>query len=205
MNLFQRLVCGRLWESTRRYMELREATSLIMSEETYLMRRALRQLAAHLVTQRSIDSASDIFYLYHDELRDRLAGRLGEEEARRRIALRKEEMDRDARMAPPETFCGEAGEFGPSLSDEDEFLSGISGSPGRAHGTARVVLDPSQLQEPPTAEDILVVPFTDVGWTPLLPGIRGIVAETGGQLSHTSIIAREYGLPAVVGVEDATD
>ena len=87
MNLFQRLVCGRLWESTRRYMELREATSLIMSEETYLMRRALRQLAAHLVTQRSIDSASDIFYLYHDELRDRLAGRLGEEEARRRIAL----------------------------------------------------------------------------------------------------------------------
>ena len=113
-------------------------------------------------------------------------------------------MDRDARMAPPETFRGEAGEFGPSLSDEDEFLSGISGSPGRAHGTARVVLDPSQLQEPPTAEDILVVPFTDVGWTPLLPGIRGIVAETGGQLSHTSIIAREYGLPAVVGVEDAT-
>ena len=49
-----------------------------------------------------------------------------------------------------------------------------------------------------------MVPFTDVGWTPLLPGIRGIVAETGGQLSHTSIIAREYGLPAVVNVRDAT-
>jgi pyruvate,water dikinase len=50
----------------------------------------------------------------------------------------------------------------------------------------------------------LVVPFTDVGWTPLFSGIGGIVAETGGQLSHTSIIAREYGFPAVVSVKKAT-
>ena len=49
-----------------------------------------------------------------------------------------------------------------------------------------------------------MVPFTDVGWTPLFPGIGGVVAETGGQLSHTSIVAREYGLPAVVSVRQAT-
>jgi len=48
------------------------------------------------------------------------------------------------------------------------------------------------------------VPFTDVGWTPLFAGIGGIVAETGGQLSHTSIVAREYDLPAVVSVREAT-
>jgi len=52
--------------------------------------------------------------------------------------------------------------------------------------------------------DILVVPFTDVGWTPLLSGVGGIVAEAGGQLSHTAIIAREYGVPAVVSVRGAT-
>ncbi len=52
--------------------------------------------------------------------------------------------------------------------------------------------------------DILVVPFSDVGWTPLFAGIGGIVAETGGQLSHAAIVAREYNLPAVVSVRDAT-
>jgi pyruvate,water dikinase len=53
-------------------------------------------------------------------------------------------------------------------------------------------------------EDILIVPFTDVSWTPLFPAVGGVVAETGGQLSHSAIVAREYGLPAVVNVKNAT-
>jgi pyruvate,water dikinase len=69
---------------------------------------------------------------------------------------------------------------------------------------ARVVLTPAQAPADLGPNDILVVPFTDVGWTPLFPGIGGIVAETGGRLSHTSIVAREYGLPAVVSVHQAT-
>jgi pyruvate,water dikinase len=66
------------------------------------------------------------------------------------------------------------------------------------------------LRDPATApaelgrDHILIVPFTDVGWTPLLSQVAGVVAESGGVLSHTSIIAREYGLPAVVNVERAT-
>ena len=52
--------------------------------------------------------------------------------------------------------------------------------------------------------DILVVPFTDIGWIPVLAGVGGVVADTGGQLSHTSIIAREFGIPAVVSVRHAT-
>ena len=52
--------------------------------------------------------------------------------------------------------------------------------------------------------EINIVPFTDVGWTPLFPGVGGLVAETGGQLSHSAIVAREYGLPAVVSVKKAT-
>jgi pyruvate,water dikinase len=67
-----------------------------------------------------------------------------------------------------------------------------------------VILDPADAPPTLTRDDILVVPFTDVGWTPLFAGIGGIVAETGGQLSHTSIVAREYGLPAVVNVKNAT-
>jgi pyruvate,water dikinase len=84
------------------------------------------------------------------------------------------------------------------------MLTGISGSAGIIRGRARIVRDPSLAPQDLSREDILVVPFTDVGWTPLLAGIGGIVAETGGQLSHTAIVAREYGLPAVVSVKHAT-
>ena len=83
-------------------------------------------------------------------------------------------------------------------------LAGIPGSPGLARGTARIVLDPVEAPVSLGTDDILVVPFTDVGWTPLLARVGGVVAETGGQLSHTSIVAREYGVPAVVSVKNAT-
>lgn len=204
LNIFERLVFGRLLNSTRHYVKLRESSSLIMSEETYLMRRALIELGKDLARQGKVDHPDDIFYLYHDELRECLAGDLETTEVRKRIVQRKQEMERDARVDIPDTFQGETGLFGPAISEEEGYLNGISGSPGRTHGVARIILDPARPPAALTSEDILVVPFTDVGWTPLLPGIRGIVAETGGQLSHTSIIAREYGLPAVVNVRDAT-
>jgi phosphohistidine swiveling domain-containing protein len=71
-------------------------------------------------------------------------------------------------------------------------------------GRARIVHDPALEGGGLGAEDILIVPFTDLGWLPILSGIGGIVAEAGGQLSHTSIIAREFGIPAVVSVGNAT-
>jgi phosphohistidine swiveling domain-containing protein len=73
-----------------------------------------------------------------------------------------------------------------------------------AQGRARVVCDPVEAPACLGREDILVVPYSDVRWTPLFSSIGGIVAETGGQLSHAAIVAREYGLPAVVGVKGAT-
>jgi pyruvate,water dikinase len=90
------------------------------------------------------------------------------------------------------------------LTAGQDQLVGIGGSSGIAEGHARIVRAPAEAPVSLGRNDILVVPFTDVGWTPLFPGIGGIVAETGGQLSHTAIVAREYGLPAVVGIKQAT-
>ena len=87
---------------------------------------------------------------------------------------------------------------------DKNYLLGIPGSSGIARGFARLVKNPADIKGALTKDDILIVLFTDVGWTPLFPGIGGLVAETGGQLSHSSIIAREYGLPAVVSVKKAT-
>jgi pyruvate,water dikinase len=118
---------------------------------------------------------------------------------------RKAEMAADAQLELPDTLCGDHVLAQPILlADEQEYLVGISGSSGLAQGHACVVLDPTQAPASLDRDMILVVPFTDVGWTPLFAGIGGIVAETGGQLSHTSIVAREYGLPAVVSIRGAT-
>jgi pyruvate,water dikinase len=81
-------------------------------------------------------------------------------------------------------------------------LAGLAVSAGTVEGRARVVLDPAEADL--DADDILVTPFTDPCWAPLFVAIRGLVTEVGGLMTHGAVIAREYGLPAVVGVEGAT-
>ncbi|MEV6821959.1 PEP-utilizing enzyme [Nocardiopsis dassonvillei] len=81
-------------------------------------------------------------------------------------------------------------------------LTGVAAAPGRARGRARVVLDPSRAHLEPG--EILVVPTTDPGWTPLFLTAGGLVSETGSAVSHWPTVAREYGIPAVVGVRNAT-
>ena len=82
-------------------------------------------------------------------------------------------------------------------------LKGMGVSPGRVEGRARVILDP-HLESHIEPGEILVTPITDAGWTPLFINAGGLVVEVGGLLSHGSVVAREYGLPAVVSVSGAT-
>jgi pyruvate,water dikinase len=81
-------------------------------------------------------------------------------------------------------------------------LAGIPVSAGTIEGRARVVLDMADADLEP--DDILVTAYTDPSWTPLFVAIKGLVTEVGGLMTHGAVIAREYGLPAVVGVEHAT-
>jgi pyruvate,water dikinase len=125
--------------------------------------------------------------------------------ARERIVERREAMEADAGIEIDDIVCGEdvapvAGE----VPEEGDCLVGIPGSSGLAKGYARVVTDPYEFKPDPLGNDILVVPFMDVGWTPLFSDLKAIVADTGGQLSHSAIIAREFGVPAVVSVRGAT-
>ena len=191
--------------STITYIDLRERTSFLMSEEGYQMRRIFLALADHLIAQGDLDERNDIFYLTYDELRQLVEGKLGADKAREKVSSQKAEMEADARIDLPDTICGDhVPTHAIQPAESQECLVGIRGSSGLAQGYARVILDPANAPVTLTRDDILVVPFTDVGWTSLFSGIGGIVAETGGQLSHTSIVAREYGLPAVVSVRKAT-
>ena len=234
----------RLLASTIAYVDLRERTSLHISQDSFQMRRLFLALGQHLIARGELERPDDIFYLNLEELYPLFAaspesGRpdaSGQESARERVAARRAEMEQDARLELPDTFCGPdaASHLGGASGGPDassggdqlpacflwaeapaEVLVGIAGSSGRVEGRARIVVDPAQtVLLPPDAssgqvsgydrQDILVVPFTDVSWTPLFMGIGGLIAETGGQLSHSAIIAREYGLPAVVNVKNAT-
>ena len=201
----RRAFFDRLLASTITYIDLRERCSLLLSESAYEMRRVFLTIADHLIARGDLDHCDDIFYLNYDQVRQLLDGTLKAEAAQAEIAAQKIEMEADALIEPPDVIYGDYAPCRPITEvDDKKSLVGISGSSGQVKGHARIVLDPTEAPTTLTREDILVVPFTDVGWTPLFTGIGGVVAETGGQLSHSAIVAREYGLPAVVSVKRAT-
>jgi pyruvate,water dikinase len=89
-----------------------------------------------------------------------------------------------------------------SVTDTGDTITGSAVSPGVVEGMVRVVFDPHQAQLLPG--EILVCPGTDPAWTPLFLAAGGLVTEVGGMMTHGSVVAREYGIPAVVGVTQAT-
>jgi len=201
----QRYAFDRLLRSTVTYIDLRERTSFMVSEDSFHLRRIYVSLADHLVAGGILEQQDDVFFLAHDELRDLVHGHLAPQEARERIAERRAEMAADAEIELPDTIYGDYVPTRPLVrSVGAASLEGISGSSGLAEGRARIILDPIQARFAFSSDDILVIPFADTSWTPLFCGIGGVVVETGGQLSHSAIVAREYGLPAVVNVKNAT-
>jgi len=158
--------------------------------------------AAVLVQKGVIQDREDVYYLSLEEFRD--AGHSGHLDYSI-IAARKEEYAAFEKMTPPRVLTSK----GEIISGEYEAvdippgaLAGMPASSGVIEGRARIVLrmEDANLED----GDILVTTFTDPSWTPLFLSVRGLVTEVGGLMTHGATIAREYGLPAVVGVENAT-
>lgn len=205
MRRWQHVLFGRILKATIRYIDLRERTSVLISQDSYQLRRILLALADQFVARAALQDREDIFYLEMAEVEQLVNGTLEGDRAQELVAIRRQELAAAADLELPDTIYGDIVPAAPiTLADNQTSLSGISGCSGVAQGQARIVLDPSQAPVSLTHDDILIVPFTDVSWTPLFAGIGGLIAETGGQLSHSAIIAREFGLPAVVNVKQAT-
>jgi pyruvate,water dikinase len=155
-----------------------------------------------LMKENVISEKEDIFYLDVAELtiviKDRKADHALIE--KRRTAFRSFE-----KLSPPRIITSDGEIFSGEYHNKDlpeGALAGLAVSTGVVEGRARVILkmEEAELEE----GDILVTPFTDPSWTPLFVSIKGLVTEVGGLMTHGAVIAREYGLPAVVGVENAT-
>ncbi len=159
------------------------------------------EIGARLVTENEIDAREDVFFLTWQELVQL------PERPRDLVAERKREREEQSRLTPPEHFTlPEGALFDGSYSKAiaaEPSLTGIAAGSGTARGKAAVLRSASEGRRL-TGAEILVAPQTDPGWGPLFPLIRGLVLERGTLLSHGAILAREFGIPSVVGVRDAT-
>jgi pyruvate,water dikinase len=156
-----------------------------------------------LVADGLLVDSEEVFLLEIDEVRAALRGQMAAPDIARLLRQRRLERQRHAALQPPAAFVGERPFYEQTLATQGTVLHGLPSSPGRVSGIARVVRTPhdgKRLQ----AGDILVAPSTDPGWTPLFLLAAGLVMETGGYLSHGAIVAREYGIPAVLNVSLAT-
>ncbi|MFD0021071.1 rifamycin-inactivating phosphotransferase [Streptomyces sp. NPDC058382] len=192
----------RMIDQVRAFIGYREYPKYGIVSRSFVYKRALLEEAGRLVRAGVLAEKEDAFYLTFQELGDvvrshRVDGGL--------IRRRKEEFRSCRALTAPRVLTSDGEALTGAYRRDDApagALVGLPVSAGTVEGRARVVLDMADADL--EAGDILVTPFTDPSWSPLFVVIAGLVTEVGGLMTHGAVIAREYGLPAVVGVERAT-
>jgi rifampicin phosphotransferase len=186
----------------RQLAGLRESPKFLLVLALGVMREQLKEVGRELATAERIDQIDDVFFLDLGDARRGLAG----EDLRALVAERREKYAQELkRRHIPRLLLSDGTEPEALAIEADRTDGALAGSPastGTVTGRARVVLDPVGAHLEPG--EILVAPSTDPGWTPLFLTAGGLVMEMGGSNSHGAVVAREYGIPAVVGVPEAT-
>ena len=185
-------------------MRNRERTKSLLVAETALFKRAYRSLANQLVVEGRLSDPDLVYFLFHEEIETVAsadpADPLHDEARGRREALAYQET-----LRFPEVVVGHPQPEPIDLSGGDEkVVVGKPVSRGRVEGRVRVVKRLEEAESLKTGE-ILVAPITDVGWTPYFAVIGGLVTDVGSAVSHGAVVAREYGLPAVLNTGNATE
>ncbi|HEY5787664.1 MAG TPA: PEP/pyruvate-binding domain-containing protein [Microlunatus sp.] len=195
------IVVGLALDRARHLIGLRERPKSLWVYALAAARAQLQAVGDGAVAAGAIENRDDIFFLDLPQARRALAGVDRRAEVRRNresyaVELRRRHIPRVLLSdgTEPETLI--------RTETPDGALVGSPASVGVVSGPARVILDPAGAHLEPG--EILVAPSTDPGWTPLFLTAAGLVMEMGGSMSHGAVVAREYGLPAVVGVPDAT-
>jgi rifampicin phosphotransferase len=189
-------------DRVRTFIGYREYPKYGIVSRYFVYKQALLEEAERLVQARVLREKEDIFYLTFQELHDVVRTNQVDDQLIRR---RKDAFSSYQALTPPRVLTSDGEVFAGTYRRDDVpagALVGLPVSAGTIEGRARVILDMAEadLEE----GDILVTAYTDPSWTPVFLAIEGLVTEVGGLMTHGAVIAREYGLPAVVGVEHAT-
>jgi len=186
----------------RNFAGYREYPKYGIVNRLFVYKQALLQEAAKLVQASVIDKKEEVYYLSFEEFREAVRTHKIDQDL---IAKRKAEHQLYKKLTPPRVITSD-GEIVTGQYNRDNLpdgaIAGLAVSSGIAEGRARIILnmESADIEE----GDILVTSFTDPSWTPLFVSIKALVTEVGGMMTHGAVIAREYGLPAVVSVDDAT-
>jgi pyruvate,water dikinase len=198
----KRRVMRRLITVYRTRIGLREHPKYYVVQLFDLAKRGILREAQELTYAGVLSSPDDVFWLSLSEIEETLRTRQVD---RQLLVERRDRFARNASLRPPRliTSEGEVVDAPPGQGVPAGALAGTPASAGVVQGRARVVrkLEEAELEK----GDILVAPYTDPAWTPLFPITAGLVTEVGGLMTHGAVVAREYGIPAVVGVDGATD
>jgi rifampicin phosphotransferase len=186
----------------RQLAGLRESPKFLLIVALAAMREQLKEVGHDLSAAKTIEQVDDVFFLDLGDARRGLAG----EDLRALVEERREAYEQELRRRHiPRLLLSDGTEPEAAAAvgaRADGALAGSPASAGTVTGRARVVLNPVGAHLEPG--EILVAPSTDPGWTPLFLTAAGLVMEMGGTVSHGAVVAREYGIPAVVGVPEAT-
>jgi pyruvate,water dikinase len=208
LRQFEQLVA-----TARRYAALREEIVSPFTLGWPVLRRAALRLGDELARAGAVDTRDDVFFLTYAELvaalRSNTADRFAD-----RVLKRRREWERRRALVPPLRLGQIPPAFkrgldqleaalAPAAAASHAALRGLPVSPGRAAGPVRIIRGPAEFDHLQPG-DVLVAPATAPAWTPLFARAAAVITDTGSVLAHTSLVAREYGIPAVVGTGDAT-
>jgi pyruvate,water dikinase len=192
----------RMIDRVRTFIGYREYPKYRMVSRYFVYKQALLDEAERLVQAAVLDEAEDIFYLRFQEIHEVVRTNEVDDQL---IRQRKDAFKSYRALTPPRVLTSDGEDVAGAYRRDDlptGALVGLPVSAGTIEGRARVMLNMAEAEL--GAGDILVTTYTDPSWSPLFVTISGLVTEVGGLMTHGAVIAREYGLPAVVGVEHAT-
>lgn len=192
----------RMIDRVRTFIGYREYPKYGIVSRLFVYKQALLEEAGRLVQAGVLREQEDIFYLTFQELQEVVRSNRADD---RLVQQRREAFRTYDALTPPRVLTSDGETVNGAYRRDDVpdgALIGLPVSGGIVEGRARVILDMAQADL--EAGDILVTAYTDPSWSPLFVGIAGLVTEVGGLMTHGAVIAREYGLPAVVGVDQAT-
>lgn len=193
---------SKILDFSRKYIIFREEQRFNLDRWISRNRRIYLEIGRCFTAKGILNEPMDIFFLYKKEI-EKIFLNILDSEAKTIIQQRKDEFFEFEYTIPPKFLCGSR-EFDDTMkyTEDSTSFKGIPASHGRRTGKIRILL---KIEELTTVQggEILVVPKTDPGWTPVFSKISGLITETGGVLSHGAVVSREYGIPAVTNVPNA--
>lgn len=203
-NIFNSPISRLMYKKSIKYSEYRETVNLLYMYGYGLFRPYFLKIGEILVSNQKLAEEQDVFYLSYTEIQNLMASDEKISIYKEKISKRKAEMDKYANIHLPEIIYDDNPPEPLSGIECMDELEGVATSRGIYVGPVKVVKSINDYEKIGEG-DVIVIPYSDVSWTPLFSKARAVISESGGILSHCSIVAREYKIPAIVSVNGALD